>query len=108
MAPIRLVQNDTRPVVTITLTDDSTGQPIDLSALSTVVTVKFRKAGGATLATIATNKINSGLTGQVSFSFSGGVLNIAPGAYEGEISVNFNGDVQTVFDLLRFIVRAEF
>lgn len=109
MAPIKLVQNDTRPIVTLTLTDDSTGSPIDLSALSTTVTVKFRKAGSATLlATIPTNKVNSGLTGQVSFQFGAGVLNVAAGAYEGEINVNFNGDVQTVFDLMRFIVRASF
>ncbi len=41
-------------------------------------------------------------------AFTGGVLNVDPGMYEGEIVINFNGQVQTVYDTLRFTVRENF
>ncbi len=52
---IRLVEGDERPVIVLTLTDDNTGSPIDLSLSTTVVTIKFREAGTTTLlSTIST------------------------------------------------------
>jgi hypothetical protein len=106
---IRLVEGDERPVIVLTLTDDNTGSPIDLSLSTTVVTIKFREAGTTTLlSTISTSKLSSGTTGQVQFDFTGGVLNVDPGMYEGEIVINFNGQVQTVYDTLRFTVRENF
>jgi len=106
---IRLVEGDERPVIVLTLTDDNTGSPIDLSLSTTVVTVKFREAGTTTLlSTISTSKLSGGTTGQVQFDFTGGVLNVDPGMYEGEIVINFNGQVQTVYDTLRFTVRENF
>ena len=99
---IRLVEGDERPVIVLTLTDDNTGSPIDLSLSTTVVTIKFREAGTTTLlSTISTSKLSGGTTGQVQFDFTGGVLNVDPGMYEGEIVINFNGQVQTVYDTLR-------
>jgi hypothetical protein len=106
---IRLVEGDERPVIVLTLTDDNTGSPIDLSLSTTVVTIKFREAGTTTLlSTISTSKLSGGITGQVQFDFTGGVLNVDPGMYEGEIVINFNGQVQTVYDTLRFTVRENF
>jgi len=90
---IRLVEGDEKPVIVVTLTDDLTGSPIDLSLSTTVVTIKFRE---------------SGTTGQIQFNFAGGVLDVDPGMYEGEIVINFNGEVQTVYDTLRFTVRESF
>lgn len=106
---IRLVQGDERPVIVLTLTDDVTGSPVDLSLATTNVTVKFRKAATTTvLHTITCSKIGSGTTGQVQFSFVGGVLDVDPGMYEGEVIINFAGEVQTVYDTLRFTVRENF
>jgi hypothetical protein len=106
---IRLVKGDERPVIVLTLTDDVTGSPIDLSLINTVVTIKFREAGTTTLlSTITTSKLSGGTTGQVQFDFLGGVLNVDPGMYEGEIVIDFNGQVQTVYDTLRFTVRENF
>ena len=106
---IRLVKGDERPVIVLTLTDDVTGSPIDLSLATTVVTVKFREAGTTTLlSTIATSKIGGGIGGQIQFDFLGGVLNVDPGMYEGEVVINFDGQVQTVYDTLRFTVRENF
>jgi hypothetical protein len=106
---IRLVEGDEKPVIVVTLTDDQTGSPIDLSLSTTVVTIKFREAGTTTLlSTITCTKISGGTTGQVQFNFTGGVLDVDPGMYEGEIVINFNGEVQTVYDTLRFTVRENF
>lgn len=106
---IRLVQGDERPVIVLTLTDDVTGGAIDISSATTLVTVKFRKAATTTvLYTITCSKVGTGTTGQVQFSFVGGVLDVDPGMYEGEVVIDFNGEVQTVYDTLRFTVRENF
>jgi hypothetical protein len=52
--------------------------------------------------------LSGGTTGQVQFGFSGGVLDVDAGAYEGEVVVDYNGAVQTVYETLRFTVRANF
>jgi hypothetical protein len=106
---IRLVKGDERPVIVLTLTDDNTGSPIDLSLSTTVVQVKFREAGTTTLlSTIACTKMSGGTTGQVQFYFAAGELDVDPGMYEGEIVISFNGEIQTVYDTLRFTVRENF
>ena len=106
---IRLVAGDERPVIVLTLTDDITGSPIDLSLGTTTISVKFRKAGTTTLlSTITCSKVGNGTDGRVQFGFSGGVLDVDPGMYEGEVNINFNGESQTVFETLRFTVRDNF
>jgi hypothetical protein len=106
---IKLVQGDTLPNVRLTLTDPVTGTAINLSAGSTTVNVYFREAGGTTiLSTIACTKVNGGSTGVIQFNFSSGVLNVDPGAYEGEVEINFDGQKQTVYELLKFNVREQF
>lgn len=106
---IRLVQGDSKPFIILTLTDDITGGPIDLSASNTSVVVRFRQAGTTNvLSTINTTKISNGITGQVQFDFSGGVLDVEPGAYEGEVRINFGNQPQTVYDIIRFRVRENF
>lgn len=106
---IRLVTGDDRPVIILTLTDDVSGAPIDLSPSPTVVSVRFREAGSTDEPTIIPcNKINGGGTGQVQFDFSGGVLDVPAGMYEGEIVVNFGGPTHTVYDTLRFRIRESF
>lgn len=103
---IRLVKGDQLPIIELTLTDEVTNAPVDLSSNLTTVSVRFRKAGSTTLlSTISCNKSTSGADGKVNFDFSGGVLDVDPGQYEGEIVVNFNGSNQTVYDLLTFRVR---
>lgn len=106
---IRLVSGDDRPVVLLTLTDEITGVPYNLLPASTTVSVRFRTAGSQiTLSTITCAKVSGGTTGQVQFSFVGGVLNVPPGMYEGEVVINEGGFVQTVYDILRFRVRERF
>ena len=107
---IKLVQGDMLPNVRLTLTDPVTGTAINLSNGTTTVNVYFRKAGEETiLATIACTKLDGGSTGKIQFNFSSGILvGIDPGAYEGEVEVSFDGQKQTVYELLKFNVRKQF
>lgn len=106
---IKLVKGDELPQITLTLTDDVANAVLDLSAASTVVTIKFRLRGGTTtLSTISTTKLTNGSDGKVFFNFAGGVLDVDPGEYEGEINIDFNGSSQTVYDTLNFRVRDNF
>lgn len=108
MAAIKLVRGDNRPYITLTLTD-STGTVIDVSDGATTVVVYFRAAGSSTiLATLSTTKINGGVDGQVKFNFPGTTLDVEPGGYEGEIEISFAGEIQTVYQVLKFTVREDF
>ena len=106
---IRVVKGDEKPDIVLTLTDEATGGAINLSAASTSVSIKFRKQNSTTvLSTISTVKVGTGATGQVQFDFTGNVLDVDAGMYEGEVIITFNTDVQTVYDLIRFRVRDSF
>lgn len=122
---IKLVQGDTKPDIIVALSDLSTLAYVDLSDPSTAVIMKFRRmATTAILQTIPGVKITGGLQadgtidttittpgagGRVQFSWPDGALDIDPGNYEGEVSVTFSdGSVQTVADLIRFSLRADF
>ena len=106
---IKLVKGDELPQITLTLTDDVANAALDLSASNTTVTIKFKLKGGAsTLSTISTSKLTNGADGKVFFNFAGGVLDVDPGEYEGEIIVSFGGNLQTVYDTLNFRVRDNF
>ena len=104
---IKLVQGDNRPFIKLTLLD-ADGTAINLSG--STVNVYFREAGTTTvLSTLPCTLINGGTGGQCSFNFPGTALNVDPGPYEGEISISFaTSDVQTVYDVLKFQVRAQF
>lgn len=104
---IRLVVGDELPAISLTLTDELLGSALDLSASTTVITVKFHLTGSATtLSTITCTKPGGGGDGVVQFDFAGGVLDVAAGSYEGDILVAYSGSVQTVYDTLRFRIRA--
>ncbi len=109
MRAIKLVQGDNLPEVTLTLTNRNTGDPLNLSAASTSAVVKFRAVGSTTLlATLPTTKPNGGGDGVIRFSFPGNTLDLPAGNYEGEVEIDYTGQILTVFDTLRFILRAEF
>lgn len=106
---IKLVQGDNLPEITLTLTDVNTGNAIDLSASTTSVNVYFRALGSTTvLSTLSCSKVNGGSDGVVKFYFPGSTLNVDAGPYEGEVEINFNGQKQTVYQLLKFKVREDF
>lgn len=112
---IKLVQGDTRPRLVIDLTDEATGDPVDVSDTGTTVVVKFREAGSSAIKAtlpctklITTGNATPGAAGRVQALWPAGALDAA-GYFEGEIEITFaDGTVQTVFDVLKFRVRGEF
>jgi hypothetical protein len=106
---IRLVRNDTRPAIVCTITDDKTGAPIDIT--SAVVRLKFRAAGMESLTATVVGAVTNGPQGQVVFypASAPEMLQGEPGDYQGEIEITFpDGQIQTVYDLLRFGIRQDF
>lgn len=109
MTPIKLVTGDNLPNVQVALTNDTTGLPIDLSPANTLITVKMRALGSTTvIASLQGTIVNTGTDGLMEFGFPGSSLNVAPGAYEFQISVSFNGLIETVFDTLKAQIRQAF
>jgi len=106
---IKLVQGDNLPWIRLTLTDPQTGGPIRVDDPDIVVRVYFRAAETVeVLSTIVCEKVDGGANGIVRFNFPNGVLDVEPGPYEGEVEIDFDGQIQTVYDVLKFNVRSQF
>lgn len=127
---IKLVQGDTRPQVKCVITDENTGEIVDLSG--STVAMKFRATGTTAVLFTLTGYLQAGLEdangnvtqqlvgeayetpgkgGRVAFQFTSGNLNVPAGNYEGEIEITFpapNAGVQTVYSPVKFQVRAQF
>lgn len=124
---IRLVQGDTAPQLQLSLTDQRTRRPLDLSAPGTTSRLLFREVGGATVkATMPcfaiagyvdpeTGDVDSrppydvaGRGGRLAMDWSADALDTA-GEFEGEVEVTFpDGRIQTAFAILKFQVREQF
>ena len=104
---IKLVRNDNRPEITLTIKDANTDTVINLTGATEVV--HFRKSGTTTvLATLSCTHVTDGTDGKTKFKFTGTSLNVEAGNYEGEVEITYTGgDKQTVYDLLKFRVREE-
>lgn len=106
---IKLVQGDNLPWVRLTLTDPNTGSPINVSNSDITIRVYFRAVGSETvLSTLTCEKVNGGVDGVVRFNFPGNTLNVEPGLYEGEVEIDFDGQTQTVYEVLKFVIRDQF
>lgn len=106
---IKLVKDDTRPALVCNITDDTTGGVIALTGATVVL--KFRALGSTTLQATVTGSVTDGPNGQVTFypASNPAMLQGDAGDYEGEIEITFaDGTVQTVYDVLKFKVRADF
>lgn len=104
---IRLVQGDTRPQLRVTLTDETTGDPIDITRATP--RLRFRALGSTTVLTTMTGTVTDALGGVCVFAWPTGALNVDPGDYEGEVEVTFeDGSIQTVYDVLKFKLREDF
>jgi len=103
---IKLVRGDNRPYIRLSLTDVDS-EPVDLTAAT--VRVYFRAVGTTTvLSTLVCSIVGDPTGGVVVFNFPGSTLDVAPGLYEGEVEIDFGGEIQTIYDVLRFNVRDEF
>ena len=97
MKPLEVRIGDDLPTLYLQLKDIESDTAVDLSPPTTVVTGKFRKKGSSTL--LATNvaaKLFGGATGWVSLAWGATDLDVTSvGMYEIEISVSFDGSIQT-------------
>jgi len=102
----QLVKGDQAPQIQAVLTRDDDGSVINFSGGSCAL--KFRAKDTTTvLFTLAGAGDFS--AGTVVFSFTGSQLNIAEGYYQGEIEITHpNGNVETIFQILEFYLRADF
>jgi hypothetical protein len=106
---IRLVQGDTAPALTVTLTNTTAGAAINITGAT--VRLKFRAVGSETLRGTLTGTVTNGAGGTVVFFWSDSptILDGDPGDYEGEIEITFaDTTIQTVYDLLKFKLRQDF
>ena len=105
---IKLVQNDTRPAIVCTLTDDVTGLPIGVSGATP--RLKVREVGSTTLQATLEGVVTDGPNGVVVFypALSPEMLEKA-GDFEGEVESEFSdGQLQTLYDILKFKIREDF
>ena len=106
---IKLVQGDTRPALVCTITDETTGAAINLTGATIVL--KFRALGATTLQATVPGTVTDGAAGQVTFypASAPAMLEGTAADYEGEIEITFpGGQIQTVYDTLKFKVREDF
>lgn len=106
---IKLVQGDTRPAIVCTLTDDTTGLALNITGA--VPRLKFRAAGATTLTATVVGVVTDGAAGKCVFypASAPEMLSGDAGDYEGEIEITFgDGQIQTIYDLLKFKIREDF
>jgi hypothetical protein len=106
---IRLVQNDTRPTLVVTLTDEFTKNPINISGAT--VRLKFRALGDETVRSTLVGSNTDPQNGVCAFFWSDDPNSLTgdQGPYEGEIEITFSDStIQTVYDKLKFYIREDF
>jgi len=95
MDPIIIHQGDLRPDLYFQIMDQDGF--VDLSADSTTIAFKIRAKGTTTvLQAITASKISNDTTGWVKVEWPADCWDVDAGRYEGELAVDFNGEVQTV------------
>jgi len=117
---IKLVTGDTEPVLTLTLKDSNSaasGQTLDANDAATwdaidltgaSVKLRMRAVGSTTVKNTLNCTISNAALGKVITNFPTGTLDTA-GTFEGEIEITFSdGGIQTLQDLIKFKVRADF
>lgn len=105
----RYVQGDTGPQIKLTLTEEDTGDPVDLT--NGTVTLHFRAAGEDNVLFSRQFFINeeTATLGEAILQWEVGDLNVEAGAYEGEVEVVRAGGLrETLYDRLKFRIREDF
>ena len=121
---INLVQGDTKPELNFTLRDSATAIVTDpvtvldeddsstwkiINITGYTIKLKFKALTSATVLFTESLAIISGSGGTCSMIWPADSLDIAAGIYEGELELtDGSSKVQTVYDKLKFKVRAQF
>jgi len=124
---IRLVQGDTRPDLVLSLTDERTGMPLDISDPNTKVRIYLREVGADAIKATLTarpipGRVNpdteqidthmpydvAGRGGRCVMNWTAQALDTA-GQFECEVETTFaDGAIQTAYKLLRVQIREQF
>ncbi len=117
---INLVVGDTLPELVFNLKDSNAaaaGKVLDetdsttwgaINVTGATVRLRIRKLGTTTVLSTLTCTVTDGSNGAVATNFPAGTL-ATSGTFEGEIEITFsNGNVQTVYDLIKLKVRDDF
>ena len=105
----KYVQGDTGPQIKVTLTEEDSGDAVDLTGAT--VTLHFRAAGEDEVLFSREFFVNPNTaeTGIAVLQWQTNDLNQEAGAYEGEIEVVRNSGIrETLFDKLKFKIREDF
>jgi len=106
---IFLVKGDTGPALVCTIVDSVTGAVVVLTGAT--IELHFRAVGSSTLQAVVPGVLTNGPGGVVTFypSSTPAMLQGDPGDYEGAIQITFpSGQIQTLYELLKFKVRDDF
>jgi hypothetical protein len=109
MTTFNLVKDDTAPQIKATITREDTGAVVNMSGGT--VKLKFREKNSSTiLFTLTASTAGDNLQNGIAiFVFGSGDLSVSAGDYEGEIELTHSdGTVETIFELLNFLVREDF
>ena len=117
---IKLVVGDTLPELTFNLKDSNTaatGKTLDPEDSTTwapidvtggTVKLRIREVGATTVLSTITMSLTTPSSGECKTIFPSGTWT-ASGTYEGEVEfTKSNGGIQTVHDLVKFVVRDDF
>jgi len=105
----KYVQGDTGPQIKVTLTEEDSGDAVDLTGAT--VTLHFRAAGEDEVLFSREFFVNpdTAENGVAVLQWETNDLNQEAGAYEGEIEVvRDSGIRETLFDKLKFKIREDF
>ncbi|NBT00933.1 MAG: hypothetical protein EBS61_09985 [Betaproteobacteria bacterium] len=101
---IGLVQGDDLPFIRLQFSDGQTGAALNLSDPEVIVSVRFRAHRQAeVLFSTICEKVDG-----VRFNFAPDLLDVPAGLYEAEVEIDFEGQKQTIYDPIRFVVREAF
>lgn len=105
---ILLVKGDTRPAIVCTLLDELTQSPINITDATPRLTL--RASGAQTNFITVVGTVTDGVNGVcVFFPANAPEMLSTSGSFVGEIEITFSdGQVQTVYDLLKFKIREDF
>tara|TARA_B110000211_G_scaffold118097_1_gene136763 strand:+ start:71 stop:463 length:393 start_codon:yes stop_codon:yes gene_type:complete len=108
LAAYKYVRGDTGPRMQISLNDQLTGFPRDITGAQALL--HLRPVGGRVILTreLYINE-DTALNGEAIVIWEEGDLDVAPGNYECEIEVIFPGGLrETLFDIIILQIRADF
>lgn len=106
---IRLVQGDTGPQVQVTLTDEVTNDPIDLTGATATLHFRSEATGTTLFSRPLLIPVATAAQGLATVVWEATDLDQDPGDYSGEVEVVLaTGLRQTVYDILKFRLREDY